>query len=293
MDSFQPPSDRDRENPYAPPQSTLLPQARDWSAAGVPFTVGDVFERSWSIFKTRFWTCLSVVWGVVGINWAISFGMNVLLTGLTEIARDETVYRLLYVLTLFGAIVLQIWVAWIGQTIALLKIVRGEPVAFEDVFKGGRMVLTTILASIVMLALIAVPILIAVGAITAGLVMMQNQSGLGAVLLFLVVSVPIGVVVVFLTVRLYMYYYMVIDRDAGVFESFRQSWQCTKYQASTITLVFCLELAILLAGFLALCVGLIFAIPLANLLVPVTYQFLTGTGKSGGTEPEFYWENEN
>jgi hypothetical protein len=292
MDSFEPPSDPDHENPYAPPQSALLPPAMPLPPLGVPFTVGDVFERSWSLFKTRFWTCLSVVWGVVGINWAISLGMNFMLTGLVRIMRDETMYRLLYILTLFGSVVLQIWVVWIGQTIALLKIARDEPVAFEDVFKGGRVLLTTILATIVMLAVLALPILIAVGAITAGLVMMQDQSGLAAVLLFLVVSIPIGVVVVVLTVRLCMYYYMVIDRDAGVFESFRQSWRCTQNQASTITLVYCLQLAIWLAGLLALCVGLVFAIPLGNLLVPVTYLFLTETGKSGRDETEFYREKE-
>ncbi len=72
MDSFQPPSDRDRENPYAPPQSALLPRALKEPSARAgraAFTVvGDVFERSWSIFKTRFWTCLSVVWGTLSAS---------------------------------------------------------------------------------------------------------------------------------------------------------------------------------------------------------------------------------
>src|SRR5262249_5658296 len=128
---------------------------------------------------------------------------------------------------------------------------------------------------------------------TAGVFFLQEQSVIATVLLFIVVSVPISVIVVFLTVRFCMFYYMVIDRDAGVFESFRQSWQCTRNQTSTITLVFCVQLAILLAGLLAFCVGLIFAIPLGNLLVPVTYLFLTGAEKSGGRDPELFWENEN
>ena len=293
MDSFQPPIDPDRDNPYAPPQSAFLPQATAAQALGVPFTVADVFDRSWSLFKTRFWTCLSIVWGAMGINWAISVGMNFVLSRLVNITRDETLYRLLYILTLFGSIVLQIWVVWIGQTIAILEDRCGEPVTFEDVFKGGHVLLTTILATIVMLAVLAVPILIAVAAITGGLVMIQDQSGVVAVLLFLILSVPAGAVVVIFSVRLCMYYYMIIDRNAGVFESFRQSWQCTQGQASTITLVFGLQLAVLLVGLLALSSGVIFAIPLGNLLVPVTYLFLTGTGKAGRNETEIRWENES
>jgi hypothetical protein len=291
MDSSQPPGDR--ENPYAPPQSAFLARGTVWPATGAPFTVGDVADRSWSIFKARFWTCLSIVWGALGVNFAISIFTRVLLDGLVELTRDETVYRLLYILTLFVASVLQIWIAWIGQTIGLLKIARGEPVAFEDVFKGGRFVLTLILATIVFIAVLGVPVAIAVGAITAGLVMMPDLSVVATVLLFVAVSVPVGLVVVLLTVRLCMYYYMVIDCDAGVFESFHQSWHCTRYQASTMTLVFCLQLAILLAGFLAFCVGLIFAIPLGNLLVPVTYLYLTGTGTPGGEQSEIHWENDN
>ena len=223
MDPYQPPGDR--ENPYAPPQSAFLARRTAWPATGASFTVGDVSDRTWSIFRARFWTCLSIVWGALGVNFGISVFTRVLLDGLVEITRDETMYRLLYILTLFVASVLQIWIAWIGQTIALLKIARGEPVAFEDVFKGGRFVLTVILATIVFIAVLAVPVLVAVGAITAGMVMMPELSLVATVLLFLAVSVPIGLVVVLLTVRLCMYYYMVIDRDAGVFESFRRSWR--------------------------------------------------------------------
>jgi hypothetical protein len=293
MDSFQPPSDRDHDNPYAPPQSAVRPQGTDWSSTFVPFTVSDVFDRSWSIFRTRIWACLWVVWGTFGFNLAISLTMNVLLENLVNITRDPTIYRLLYILTMFGAAVLQAWIVWIGQTIAVLKIARGEPVAFEDLFEGGRFVLTTILATIVFAAVIAVPILIAVGVITAGLLLMPDQSTVAAVILFVVASIPAGVLIVLLTVRMCMFAYMVIDRGAGVFESFRQSWECTRNQTSTITLVFCVQLAVVLAGLLAFCVGLIFAIPLAKLLIPVTYLFLTGTGAPRSNQPEFEWERDN
>ena len=53
-----------------------------------------------------------------------------------------------------------------------------------------------------------------------------------------------------------------IDHGAGVFDSLVDSWRLCRNQVGTITLVYCVEFAVFLAGFLALCVGLIFAFPL-------------------------------
>ena len=117
--------------------------------------------------------------------------------------------------------------------------------------------------------MIAVPIAVAVGVIIGGILLLENQSGVAAFLLFLVVSGLAGLVFIFLTARLSMYYYLVIDRDAGVFDSLQESWRLCRNQVGTITLVYFVELAVFLAGFLAFCVGLIFAIPLITILETV------------------------
>jgi hypothetical protein len=291
MDFDRPPDENAVDNPYAPPQSAFVPEAMPELAAGMPFSVSDVFNWSWAIFKERMGPCLMIVWGVTAINWGISLGLNLLQTGLMLAVRDQILFGVITVLLAFGAFVIQVWLA-IGQTMAMLKIARRQPVVFEDVFHGGRYVLTTILASILFGVMLVGPIVIAVALIIPGITMMQNQRGVAAVLLFVVVATTAAALVVLLTCRLLMYYYIVIDRHAGVIDSLRQSWQLTKGRTGTIVLVYCLQLAIIIAGFLALCVGLILAVPLASLLLVVLYVALTGTWHAQPEKPDFIWEEE-
>jgi uncharacterized membrane protein len=107
-----------------------------------------------------------------------------------------------------------------------------------------------------------------------------------------VVSSLSAVFVVYLTARLALYYYLVIDRRAGAIESLRQTWELCRDRSGIIVLVLFLNMAIVLAGFLALCVGLVFALPLANLLFPVTYVAITGTRPLRPEKPEFLWEDD-
>ena len=287
MDPFQPPDDHDFVNPYAPPHAAE-PTSR---VAGMPFTVNDVFNWSWSIFTQRMRNCLSIFLGVFGLNFLLGIMLNVTLDSLEATVRDENLYKLLYILALFATTVCQYWLN-IGMTLAMIKIAHDEPVSFEDVFTGGRFVLTVILASIVHKILIGVPIAIAVGIIIGGVVMMENQSGVAAFLLFLIVSGLAGLVFIYLATRLSIYYYLVIDRDAGVFDSLQESWRLCRNQVGTITLVYAVMLAVLIAGFLAFCVGLIFAAPLISLMDTVLYLAIVTRATSSIAKPRFVWDDE-
>jgi hypothetical protein len=205
--------------------------------------------------------------------------------------RDQFLFGIITVLMAFGALVMQVWLS-IGQTMAMLKIVRRQPVVFEDVFRGGRYVLTTILASILFGVMLVGPIGIAVALIVFGVTLMANQRGVAAALLFVVVATAAAALVVVLTCRLIMYYYIVVDRNAGVIDSLRQSWHLTKGRTGTIVLVYLVQFAIVIAGLLALCVGLIWAVPLATLLLAVLYVALTGTWRLGSEKPDMIWEED-
>jgi uncharacterized membrane protein len=89
-----------------------------------------------------------------------------------------------------------------------------------------------------------------------------------------------------------LYYYLVIDRGAGVFESLQESWRLCRNQVGTITLVYCVEFAVFLAGLLAVCVGLVFAGPLINLIDTVLYLAIVTATRSGVNKPRFVWDED-
>lgn len=287
MDPYQLPQTQDGENPYAPPQSTQSPSR----FAGMPFTVNDVFNWSWSIFTGRMGTCLSIVWGVFAMNIMVGITLNVVQDALEAGVRDENAYKLLLAMAYFFAYVFQFWLG-IGMTLATLKIARGEPLSFEEVFGGGHFLLTVILAWIVHKILIALPIAAAVGVIFGGILLMENLTGVGVFLLFLVVSGLAGLIFIFVATRLSLYYYLVIDHGAGVLDSLVESWRLCRNQVGTITLVYCVEFAVFIAGVLAFCVGLVLAVPLINLIDTVLYLAIVTGATSGAVKPRFSWDEE-
>ena len=84
------------------------------------------------------------------------------------------------------------------------------------------------------------------------------------------------VAVIILALRLSQYYYLIIDRDAGIMESLRLSLEVTRGNAGNLFVIGFVTGLINLAGLLACGVGLIFTIPFTVLVFPVTYLALTG-----------------
>jgi hypothetical protein len=276
MDPYAPPLDPDEDNPYAPPRSAEAPKPALGQLIAIPFTVGDVFDWTWSIYKGRFWACLSVVWGVVLVNWMLALFQNVLQLGLQANVKDPVFSSGLQFAVIFVNFVIQVWLG-IGVTIGLLKIARGDAVALEDVFSGGRFLWRTLVASLlcglIMLGALFVPIFVMFALVP----MLQGNSSVVAVIVFPAVCVISVFAFLFLMARLLQFYYLIIDRNARIVESLQVAWKMTKNRASTIVLLILGQFAIVLAGFLAFCVGLVFALPFISLLQVVTYLALRGS----------------
>ena len=92
--------------------------------------------------------------------------------------------------------------------------------------------------------------------------------------------------------RLSLYYYLVIDHGAGVFDSLIESWRLCRNQVGTITLVYCVEFAVFIAGVLAFCVGLVLAVPLINLIDAVLYLAIVTGRRQATSKPRFSWDEE-
>ena len=170
---------------------------------------------------------------------------------------------------------------------------RGEPVSFDVLFSGGRYLLTVIgaalLLGLLLVGLMAVP----GGLVAAAVYVLRGQQGAGPALAVVFVVFLIGLFIYGMA-RLMQYYFLIIDQDAGVVDSIQRAWELTRGRAGTIIVIFLLQIVITFAGVLALCVGLVFAVPLSNLLQVVTYVALIGPQKPAAEHrmPFTNWEED-
>lgn len=275
MDPDRRPDQDELDSPYAPPDSTFAQEFPLAPLGRIPFNVGDIFNWTWTLYKQQIGTCTIIVIGVALINVGLAFGINILLDASAQAIRDEFFLAAMRFAAIFGSYVIQFWLS-AGMSLALLRIVRRQQVSFQDVFTGGQYVLTTILAALLCGLICAGPILLAFVGGAAVILLMQNGISALPLLLMIIIVTAFVTVAFYLSARLMQFYFVIVDRNAGVIESLQTSWLLTKNRVSTLILVYLLQTTINLAGLLACCVGLVFALPLSNLLLAVTYQALTG-----------------
>jgi hypothetical protein len=284
--------DLDEANPYAPPRSAFVPDASPFQAGYIPFTIGDILDRSWRIFKERLGICVAIVFGVGALNFGTSFALGMMLQVLVAITGSAALMALGNFLVQIAAAVLSVWLT-IGQNLALLRVARGQQVDPQDVFRGGPYILRVIGASILFGLLLFIPFVAAGIGVAVSIALFQaKQSAIGVAILLLAVAAAVPLLV-YLSARLAMFYYLAIDRDAGVVDSLRWSWEMTRDRALPIIAIYLLTLLINLGGALACLVGLIFTIPLTALIMVVTYLALAGTDKPARKLDEGIWEVED
>ena len=108
--------------------------------------VGRILGEAWSIFSMAWPACLVVYWGAVAAAWLILNLLIIVLAGMNMAVGDPEVTPFLEFLRFLGIFLVPAWL-WLGQSIAFLKIARREPVALEDLFRGGPYLLTALLAT--------------------------------------------------------------------------------------------------------------------------------------------------
>jgi hypothetical protein len=287
--SLEPPfDDPDLDNPYAAPRSAFGPETIPQRFAGIPFSVGDVFHWSWALFTERTWPCIALYWGPVVIEWGLAFGLTMMEESLVAAVRDRSSFFVLMIGTRLIAIVVQVWLG-IGTNRGLLKIARREPVSFDVIFSGGRPLVNVIIAAILVGMLILLPVGAAVLAITELVTLWRNTESIAIPLVILACAGLGLVIVLYLTARLMQFYYLAIDRGAGIFQAIQGSWQLTRGRVPTLILVYLLQACVGLAGLLACCVGLIVALPLSNMISVVTYLALAEPAKPVAEPAPIFW----
>jgi hypothetical protein len=134
----------------------------------------------------------------------------------------------------------------IGNAQIALKLARGQRAEYAELFNGGSRFWPVLGASIL--------------------------AGIGLVLGLLLLIVP-GII---LMLVFWPFYYVLVDNKAGVIDSFSLAAKISEGNKGTTFLLWLLSVVIGIVGFLALCVGILFALPLITMIWAVAYLMMSG-----------------
>ncbi|MEX1097079.1 MAG: hypothetical protein WED34_13610 [Planctomycetales bacterium] len=135
---------------------------------------------------------------------------------------------------------------WLGQCILLLNVARGRPARIGDLFAGGPYFLRMIGNSI--------PFVLALA---------------GGLILLIVPGI-------FVLVMLWPYMYVLVDQNPPGIGALKRSIEITRGNWLHVFLLFLVNIGLGLIGFLMCCVGMLFTIPLGQLLFAVAYCRMVG-----------------
>jgi len=283
-DPYLPPEEPVDLNPYAAPKADLskeyAPLQFDESGDLLePFSIDAVIRRAWYVFKNKLGLLLGVVWGVLAINQGFQYGIGFFLEAMKLNRGDQNVVIAMTVFLVGVMMILNMWLT-IGQNRALLDLSRGRQTEFGMVFRGGRFLLRSILALILTLLIIfLLAIVCALPAIvTFAGVRGQEFGGVHVIGIMFGLLAILGLI--YLSVRFYMIFYVIIDYDCGVTEAFKTSNEISKSHSFELIALAILGTFVNMLGLLMCLVGMIFTVPLSMLLWSTTYALLVGDSRA-------------
>ncbi|MBN2578361.1 MAG: zinc ribbon domain-containing protein [Pirellulales bacterium] len=259
-------------NPYqAPTAYGTMPQdvAPPGEIRHTIIDVGDVFSRTWAIFKQQWGMIWVMILVVQGIGFVANMLLSILQSFAFEIARNEFLAMTVMIVGNLGLMVLSIWLG-VGQTIYLLKIARGQSADLGSLFAGGPKLLTALLASLLYGLIVFGIVLVC---IVPGIVLSVALSTPVFIFFFIILAiVPVAIIVLMLS----QYLYLIVDQDAGVVDSLKLSKEITSGNKAILLVIGLLTLLLLFAAILPCFLGLLVMIPFSTLMPAVIYLVMTG-----------------
>lgn len=212
--------------------------------------IGDVISTGWNVFKSDMGTALGVVIVAILIMAVASVPQSVLsaIADVTQRQGDQQtalVLRLVSLLFLPVAYAVQFYIGC-GQASALLKIARGENADIGELFRGGRFFWRNTGASIIFLLMF----------------------GFGCVFCL----IP-GLIV---WAMFWPYLFVLVDEDPSGVDCLGRAYTLTAGNRLAGFLLILVSIGLYLAGFMALCIGVFFTVPLLMVMWAVAYCRMTG-----------------
>jgi hypothetical protein len=236
------------DNPYSAPQTSYAAPTLAVSGGTIsnqPVTADQVIGHAWKVWSEN----LGLLVGVTLVLVVISLGFELATRGVQEmliVQRNDVATVLLagFLVSLLGGF-LQFFLS-VGETLMILKMLRGQQASFSDLFSGGPRFWPALGIGILSSLLFAAGTLLC---IIPGIILM---------LMFWPVSV------------------LVIDNKTGVLDSFSVASNITEGNRGTTFVLALASLGISILGVLACGVGLLFAMPLVAVIWGTAYMMMSG-----------------
>ena len=251
-------------SPYAPPMSDVVPspsggeliELGDPPANPISLDINYCFSQAWKYTKANLGSL--IVFGLA--YFGISIVSTMVLGGIAQAVEgparqivpgpDGSMVIVpgggpITIITNIIANIISIFLG-LGAIRYGHRLVKGDTPEIGDLFSQGSKLLTTIGATIVF--------------------------GIAVFIGFILLIIP-GI---YLILRLGFFQQAIVEKNLGAISSLKYSWQITKNNGFSIFGLYVLGFLIALAGFLALVVGLIWALPTIWLSQIIAFRYLHG-----------------
>ncbi len=236
-------------NPYASPSGGYAYSPTTFAAPGGPITnvvvpLDPIMSHAWRVWQANLGLLVGVTLIVIVISYAIAIPQAVIQTALEHNNQHEGAIAVVIVGNILNQL-LQLFLG-IGQAQIALKLARGIPANFAELFGGGPRFL---------------PVL---------------GGGLIALIVFYAGILACIVPGILLALWFWPFYYLLIEDKASITGSFSLASHVTQGNRGTTFILALCSMGIVIVGFLALCIGVIFAMPLVSVMWATAYLMMSG-----------------
>lgn len=292
---FGPPEEP--SNPYAPPEASLRSDRPAYDFDGQsrmePFSAGAAVRRAWRIFRRDPMLILGAVWCLQLMSMFYQYFAGVMNSWLAEQNPGVGVDLLLTVSVAVAGVATQLWLG-VGQAIVLVNAAYERPTSLNELFSGGPFFWSYVLGTIVFglaIGILAFAIMLPLVLISGLVALGFNGQGNGAILSVGIFLIVIGGFtafsgLVYASIRLYLYQFLVVDRGMGGIEAISVSFQITKGRTLELFGSMLYAFLIGMSGLLMCCVGIIFTVPLGVFVLSCAYVLIASEalGLEGSSE---------
>jgi hypothetical protein len=220
---------------------------------GRSFSIGDVITRGWN---------------VVSANLGLAIGAAALVFVVMIVAGIIPCIGSIISLVVQGPMMAGLWVVF-------LKLHRTGTATFEDVFAGFQMFLPLFLVTLVSALIVFVAIIPGMGLFFLGGILSNESEALG-IMVMAIAGVVAMVPAIYLQVSWVFALPLVVDKKLDFWPAMELSRKVVqRHFFNVFGLVLCVGL-IALVGFIALCVGILVAIPVGIAALAAAYEDLFG-----------------